>query len=203
METADPRQFRRYQMEDIDVWADSPLWDDEPSRGRYSYPLRISRSVASREGARLAVNNPPDETYRRGKFWCAASPASHKSAFKWAIDFLVPDGTPVFAAADGVVIEVVEDNDRWGDGPEYRDFMNRVTIQHGNGEYTQYCHFAKLSPSEAGVQRMNTVKRGQRIGTVGKTVWTDRDHLHLLVFRVAQNESPFNFKSLRPRFRWF
>jgi murein DD-endopeptidase MepM/ murein hydrolase activator NlpD len=190
-------------MEDIDAWADSPLWDDERSRGRYSYPLQISRQDAIREGKRLAMGNPPYETYRRNKFWCALSPDSHKSAFKWAIDFLVPDETPVLAAADGVVIEVIEHNDKWGDGREYRDLMNRVTIQHDNGEITQYCHLAKMSVSEFGVQRMNTVKRGQRIGTVGKTGWTDRDHLHLLVFRPAQNESPFTFKSLKPRFRWF
>lgn len=190
-------------MEDIDAWADSPLWDDERSKGRYIYPPQISRADALREGARLAVGNPPDETYRRDKFFCALSPASHKSAFKWAIDFLVPDGTPVLAAAEGTVIEVVEHNDQWGNGIEFRNLMNRVTIQHPNGEYTQYCHLAKRSVSEAGVHRMDVVKQGQRIGTVGKTGWTDRDHLHLLIFRDDSNESPFQFKSLRPRFKWF
>ena len=154
------------------------------------------------EGARLAVGIPVDKTYRCGKFFCATSPQSHIGPYRWAIDFLVPDGTPILAAHEGKVIEIHELSDQWGDGPEYRDLLNYMTIDHGNGEFSQYCHLAQKSVSQNGVEVGSLMKEGDQIGIVGKTGWTDRDHLHFCVFKViGKNETPFTFKSLQPRFK--
>lgn len=43
------------------------------------------------------------------------------------------------------------------------------------------------------------VKKGQPIGIVGKSGWTDRDHLHFIVYRKDKN-FPFGFKSLKIKF---
>lgn len=193
-------KFRSIEMDDLTTWASSPIWDDEVSQGTYLYPLKIDDKTAQKEGKRLAVGNPADETYRLGCYYCATSPHTHRGPYRHAIDFLVPDGTPVVAAAEGVVVEIQQHSDKYGDGPEFRGYLNHLTIQHENGEFSQYCHLAKNSPAQYGVFIGQQVMRGQAIATVGKTGWTDRDHLHFIVFRSDRNESPFTFKSLKIRF---
>lgn len=188
-------------MEDFEQWASDPRFDDERSALPFIYPIRIKPSVATKEGLRLAVGNPPDETYRRGHFVCAASPQSHLGPFKWAVDFLVPDGTPVLAAYRGKIIEVQEHSSWWGDGPQYRDLLNYMTIEHENGELTQYCHLAQDSVSKSGLRVGSKVKCGQQIAIVGKTGWTDRDHLHFVAFRTGVSIGPFRFKSIQSTFR--
>ncbi len=197
MQTTKRGQFRSLEMDDIKRWATSPLWDEEPTRNRYIFPLAIDPNRAKKEGWRLAVGNPPDETYELQCFVCAKSPQSHIGPYRWAIDFLVPDGTPVCAAQAGRIVEVQEHSTKWGPTSEYRDMLNYVTLEHVNGEYSQYCHLAPQSVKRRGLKLGNSVKQGQQIATVGKTGWTDRDHLHFIVFRGAQNESPFVIKSLK------
>ena len=85
-----------------------------------------------------------------------------------------------------------------GDDPEFRDQLNYLTIRHENGEFSQYCHLAKGSVSAMGLRKGSIVQQGQQIATVGKTGWTDRDHLHFVVFRADSNK--FGFKSLKVRF---
>ncbi len=187
-------------MEEFQRWAGSSLWDEEKSRNKYAYPLSIEPVKAKKEGWRLATGNPIDETYELDCFVCAKSPQSHLGPFRWAIDFLVPDGTPVLAALDGKVVEVQEHSTQWGPTSEYRDMLNYTTIAHVNGEFSQYCHLASQSVKESGIAVGSLVKCGQQIAIVGKTGWTDRDHLHFVVFRGAKNESPFTFKSPRIQF---
>lgn len=88
--------------------------------------------------------------------------------FKWAIDFLVPDGSLVLAAAYGRVVELKEDSTEWGDGPQFRDKLNYVTIQHQGGEFSQYCHLAKDSVRENAVMLGNEVYQMQPIGKTAK-----------------------------------
>ncbi len=193
-------KFRSVEMDDLEKWADSPLWDDGETKGKYVYPLSIFFDDARKKGEQLAAGIPVDETYRRGPFVCAKSPASHLGPFKHAVDFLVPDGTGVLAAADGTIVEVEEWSNSWGPTSEYRDHLNYLTIKHDNGEFSQYCHLARQSVARASLTIGSRVKQGQHVAEVAKTGWTDRDHLHFVVFRSAQNESPFTFKSLRVRF---
>ena len=188
-------------MDDLAAWAESPLFDDEPSKNWYQKPLRIASWRAWMYGRHLARGIPKDQVYRHGHFWCAKSPESHRGPFRHAVDFLVPDGSVIRAAAEGKVVELVERHERYGDGAQYRDTLNFITLAHENGEYTQYCHVLKDSAWKANVWLGSHVSRGQPLARVGKTGWTDRDHLHFIVFRDAQNESPFPFKSLVPRFR--
>lgn len=163
-------------MEEFEKWAASPLWDDEPAKGQYIYPLLIDPKEAKEAGWKLAVGNPPDETYELDCYVCAKSPHSHLGPFRHAIDFLVPDGTPVLAAADGRVVEVQEHSTEWGTTSAFRDKLNYLTIAHPNGEFSQYCHLAPKSVSQGGIAVGSEVKRGQPIAIVGKTGWTDRDH---------------------------
>jgi murein DD-endopeptidase MepM/ murein hydrolase activator NlpD len=84
-------------------------------------------------------------------------------------DFAIPSGTPVHAAASGVVAFV-----GWGGA-----YGNLIQINHGDGTETWYAHL-----SAATVQLGTRVEAGTVIGTVGSTGNTTGPHLHFEV-RVA------------------
>ncbi len=176
--------------------ANNPIWDNEPSKLVYDRPAPNANALIF-EDDKLLEGIPDKELGTNGLFMTAASPLSHIGPYKNAIDFLIYDGTPVLAAYDGVITEVKEDSRKWGDGEKFRDHLNYITVQHGE-EFTQYCHLAKNSVRKLGLKVGDQVTKGQQIATVGKTGWTDRDHLHFIVFRSDNNQ--FGFKSLVPRF---
>jgi len=189
-------------MEELRKIADSPIWNQGDTEGIYNFPLPHRDFME--DGKRLAIGNPEDETYIIGPCYAATSPQSHIGPYKWAIDFLVPDGTEVLAAEDGFIVEVIDGNFTWGDSEEFRDQLNYITIRHANGEFSQYCHLATQSFRQTGLGVGDYVKKGQQIARVGKTGWTDRDHLHFLVFKVGELEgNPYGFYSLKVRFNDF
>jgi murein DD-endopeptidase MepM/ murein hydrolase activator NlpD len=72
------------------------------------------------------------------------------------VDFQAPNGGPIYAAGDGVILEM-----------KYRDdYGNMVLIDHGNGVYTRYAH---LSTFQRGLAVGAKVKAGQQIGLMGNT----------------------------------
>lgn len=81
-----------------------------------------------------------------------------------------PIGTPVFAAADGKVL-AVDNNDRnaWN---KYQ-YGKYILIEHDNNLTTLYAHL-----SAQVVQKNSLVKRGDLIGYVGKTGYATGPHLH-------------------------
>jgi murein DD-endopeptidase MepM/ murein hydrolase activator NlpD len=91
------------------------------------------------------------------------------------IDIAVPEGTPVKAAENGVVIYA-------GDG--LKDFGNTVLVRHDDGLVTVYGHASELE-----VKRGDKVKRGQEIARSGMTGTTDAPKLH---FEVRKDSAPVN-----------
>jgi len=89
------------------------------------------------------------------------------------IDISVPEGTPVKAAENGVVIYA-------GDG--LKEFGNTVLVRHEDGLVTVYGHASELK-----VQRGDKVKRGQDIAVSGMSGTTDAPKLH---FEVRKNSAP-------------
>ena len=84
--------------------------------------------------------------------------------FHTGIDLSAPLGTPVMAAADGVVVAVASDAIGYG---------NYVVIAHGGGIETLYGHLL-----QAGVSVGQVVGRGQVIGLVGSTGYSTGPHVH-------------------------
>ena len=54
----------------------------------------------------------------------------HTGSLRNAIDFIVPEHTPVFAAANGIVTYVKDDSTIGGPDPIYQKYTNFITIMH-------------------------------------------------------------------------
>lgn len=105
-------------------------------------------------------------------------PFTGRSALHTGLDFQAQIGTPVQAAAGGVVVT-----------QEYHsEYGNTVEIDHGQGLVTRYAHNARVL-----VKKGDLIKRGQKIAEVGNTGRSTGAHLHfeVLVSGVPQDPQKF------------
>jgi murein DD-endopeptidase MepM/ murein hydrolase activator NlpD len=92
------------------------------------------------------------------------------------IDLVAPEGTPVYAAADGVVVGAAP-NGRYG---------NWIRIEHDGKLATVYGHLSGFAP---GIEPGVAVSRDQLIGFVGSTGRSTGAHLH---FELLNDGKPVN-----------
>ncbi|MBP5993726.1 MAG: peptidoglycan DD-metalloendopeptidase family protein [Candidatus Moranbacteria bacterium] len=97
------------------------------------------------------------------------------SGFHNGLDFAMPTGTSVLAAADGKVV-ATGNNGRYAYG-------RWMAIDHGNGIVTMYGHLSSVVKS-----RGSTVKRGDTIAKSGSTGNSTGPHLHFTVFSAKSFE---------------
>jgi murein DD-endopeptidase MepM/ murein hydrolase activator NlpD len=90
------------------------------------------------------------------------------------VDISAPTGTPIVAAANGVVRKAAYDG----------DFGYAVEIDHGYGVVTRYAHASKLL-----VRAGQKVERGEKVALVGSTGLAVGPHLH---YEVLVNGKPTN-----------
>lgn len=96
-----------------------------------------------------------------------------------AVDFSAPEGTPVLAAREGVVMQIADDFRGAGlDLEKYGARANFVRVLHGDGSMGLYAH---LAPESARVRPGARVRAGQVIGAVGSTGYSTGPHLHFVV----------------------
>jgi len=107
--------------------------------------------------------------------------------FHTGVDLADPLGTPVFAAADGVVALARPMTDATG---ALVGYGNYVVIQHDAGLKTLYGHLLAI-----GVREGDVVKRGQLIGLVGSTGNSTGPHTH---FEVRIDDSPVDPLQMLP-----
>jgi murein DD-endopeptidase MepM/ murein hydrolase activator NlpD len=97
----------------------------------------------------------------------------------YAVDFVAPIGTPVFAARDGTVMQVESDFDKAGlNAEKYGGRANYVRIVHDDGTMALYAH---LREGGVLVRVGQRVAKGQEIGLSGNTGFTSGPHLHFAV----------------------
>lgn len=95
------------------------------------------------------------------------------------VDYTIPEGSSVFATADGVVRDVTLRNSTSG---------MTVEIDHGNGYETSYSHLSK-----ANVKRGQRVRRGDIIALSGDTGLSLSPHLHYEVRNNGMREDPIHY----------
>ena len=109
---------------------------------------------------------------------------SHTGLEHYAVDFAMPEGTPVHAARGGWVARVVEHNTRgcWEDG--CGRFANYIVVLHADGTTGEYYH---LMHNGALVEAGEQVVPGQKIGLSGNTGHSTMPHLHFAVYRAVED----------------
>ncbi|QRX83870.1 M23 family metallopeptidase [Glaciimonas sp. PAMC28666] len=126
----------------------------------------------------LPTNQPVQANYNSSSFGWRVDPFTGRSAFHEGLDFPVLPGSPIVAAAAGVVISA-----------EYHAaYGNMLDIDHGNGIVTRYAHASRLL-----VKVGDIVKRGQRVADSGSTGRSTGPHLHfeVRIKDVAQDPRKF------------
>lgn len=108
-----------------------------------------------------------------------SDPRVHYGKLRYAIDFAMPEGTPIIAARDGVVIDIKKNSRIGGNNPQLVNEANYITISHGDNEFSQYVH---LKYAGVLVKKGQKVSKGQIIGLSGNTGYSTQPHLHFVVF---------------------
>jgi len=103
---------------------------------------------------------------QRGNMW--------DGGWHTGLDFRVPTGTPVFAAANGTIISA-----GWAGSYGYR-----IEVDHGSGYITTYNHLSKI------IYSSGQVAAGQEIGKSGSTGNTTGPHLHFEVTKDGEFINP-------------
>jgi murein DD-endopeptidase MepM/ murein hydrolase activator NlpD len=112
--------------------------------------------------------------YYSSNYGYRLDPITGRSTFHTGVDLIAPPGTPVLAAAGGVVSAA-------GSIPEYGII---VDIDHDNGLTSRYAHLSKTM-----VKVGDVVLKGQPVAQVGTTGRSTGPHLH---FEVREKGIPLN-----------
>lgn len=100
------------------------------------------------------------------------------------VDFAAPEGTPVYAASSGVVLNADM-------GSLSDDFGKVVLIEHGDKLQSLSAHLSRID-----VQIGDFVQAGQQIGLVGRTGRTTGPHLHFELWRNGHPKDPLSYLPL-------
>ena len=121
---------------------------------------------------------PVSSPYNASSFGYRIDPFTGQQAMHEGIDFITDVGTPVVAAAGGVVQFA-------GFHPQYG---NVIDIDHGNDLVTRYAHLSKVLVKEG-----DMVQRGRRIADSGNTGRSTGPHLHFEVRFRGAAQNPMRF----------
>jgi murein DD-endopeptidase MepM/ murein hydrolase activator NlpD len=113
-------------------------------------------------------------------------PVYKTTKFHAGLDFSAPQGTPIYATANGTVTTSGNSGNGYG---------NHVIINHGYGYETLYGHMVRVKSRNG-----QAVKRGEVIGWVGSTGKSTGPHCHYEVHKNGEKINPiyFFFNDLSP-----
>lgn len=117
----------------------------------------------------LPVTPRGGRRYLGSAFGPRRAPRAGASRNHAGIDIPYPTGTPILAAADGVVAQV----------GRHAKAGRVITIRHADGHFTRYLHLSRQD-----VRVRQQVVGGQRIGALGATGNVTGPHLHFEFFRL-------------------
>lgn len=120
---------------------------------------------------------------------------THKGELAYAVDFDLPEGSPVHCAREG---EVVYIEDRFREGGLRQELWNRVNVilvRHSDGTIGEYAH---LQPGGARVQVGQKVGAGDLLGYSGHVGYASCPHLHFVIYKAS---SGYERQSFPMKFR--
>lgn len=111
----------------------------------------------------LPNSSPINAAFNSSSYGWRIDPFNGNKAFHEGLDFSADLGTPIFAAAGGIVTNA----------EQMPDYGKIVKIEHGSGLETRYAHISKFL-----VKVGDRVEKGQKIAEVGSTGRSTGPHLH-------------------------
>ena len=130
-----------------------------------------------------AIAVPSDKPVKTAEFTSGygirSDPFRGRAARHQGIDLAAPQGTPIYATADGIVSEAAYNSGGYG---------NLVKLDHGRGIETRYGHLSTFL-----VRAGQRVVRGQQIGRMGSTGRSTGSHLHYEVRIDGRAVNPIPF----------
>lgn len=134
------------------------------------------------EEAKIPSIFPVDQVEGVGissKFEKMINPITKKEVFHKGIDIKAPEGTSIFATADGTILKA-----RYSD----KGYGNVIYIEHADNYVTVYAHMKDFS-----VRVGQKVEKGDVIGTIGNTGMSTAPHLHYEVRKSDENQNPMDY----------
>lgn len=126
----------------------------------------------------IPTQTPVPNANLGSNFGWRIDPITGRSALHTGLDFPASTGTPIFAAAGGVVVT-----------QEFQsEYGNMLEVDHGNDLISRYAHTSKVY-----VKKGDLIKRGQKIAEVGSTGRSTGPHLHFEVLVQGIPQDPQKF----------
>jgi murein DD-endopeptidase MepM/ murein hydrolase activator NlpD len=173
-EDREPLTFPLRSREKKRVWSREPAAGQGPLQYRFHAQCGLAGAAPGNYLYAIPISLPGGAYVSQGFH----GKGSHRGpANEYAVDFRVPEGTPVYAARGGLVVKVVDHFTRGGPD-EPLDNANVVRVQHDDFTIAEYAH---LRPQGATVKEGEKVKRGDLLGYSGNTGRTTGPHLHFAV----------------------
>lgn len=123
-----------------------------------------------------------------GSFGQRRSPFTHEMEIHPGADLAAPEGTPIYATADGVV--AFAGQVPLGRSALWYRYGNLVIVQNGDDFFTLFGHDDRVE-----VRAGQRVKRGDRLATVGKTGWAASPHLH---YEIRRRDAGGDYRPVDP-----
>ena len=121
---------------------------------------------------------PINDGWYSSNFGWRIDPFTGVNAMHEGVDYMVPEGTSIYASAGGMVVYA----------DTHPQYGNMIEIDHGNQVITRYAHASKLL-----VKVGDVVRRGREIAKVGSTGRSTGNHLHFEVRYKGIAQNPVRF----------
>lgn len=158
---------RAYDLSEQELQKQMNALIDELDRRTERYEaLEILLLQQSLKKNTLPSARPVDAAYNSSSYGWRVDPFTGKMAFHEGLDFMAEAGTPIYAAASGIVTAA----------ERQPDYGNIIKIDHGSGIETRYAHASRIL-----VKPGQRVEKGQMIAEVGSTGRSTGAHLHFEV----------------------
>lgn len=152
--------------------------DEAAEQSSDLFTMIESRLFEKRLTSLMVPNSKPIDVAVGSGFGFRSDPFTGRAALHTGLDFPSEVGTPIAAAAGGVVRST----------DFHPAYGNLLEIDHGNGLVTRYAHTSKML-----VKAGDLVKRGQVVALVGTTGRSTGPHLHFEVMVEGVLQDPAKF----------
>jgi murein DD-endopeptidase MepM/ murein hydrolase activator NlpD len=157
---------------------------DPYQSSKYKYSFHYQNGNVDAEHNESVVYQLP---YERGKTFyvgqsCDTNGTHQGGSNREAVDFIMPVGTPIHAARDGVVVNYHRLSNSGGVSSMHKDKGNFIEIRHSDGTVANYHHLRLMGVK---VEKGQSVKRGDLIGRSGNTGFSTGPHLHFAVTKLS------------------